>query len=403
MSKSIHFFSQTVFGQLISLIDRNLVSQAVFKTQSDRFCKGFYTWDHFVSMLFSSLSQCTSLREVVAGCLGLKGKAEHLGLQHLPRRSTLADANKQRTPEVFQSIYYGMLKKHSQFITDSRLKSSVEREVLIFDSTTISLFKNILKCVGPKSKNGKQKGGIKAHMMISANELVPQLIWFSEAATHDVRFLDKIDFKKDAIYVFDRGYPDYRRYEALTKLGGHYVTRLRDNATYETLEELHIADHIDPGIIKDEIIQIPIRKKGSAAILRKLTVRRIAYWDEKNQTTLIFLTNMLDVPPDQISELYKQRWKIELLFKNLKQNFPLKYFLGDNENAIIIQIWSALIANLLLTVISKKLSRSWAFSNMVSFARIHLFNYIHLIRFLNNPEKDWIKEIPADQIDLFSP
>jgi hypothetical protein len=403
MSKSIHFFSHTVFGQLISLVDRNLVSKAVFKTQADRFCKGFHTWDHLVSMLFCSLSQCTSLREVVAGCLGLKGKAEHLGLKHLPRRSTLADANKARTSEVFASVYYSLFKKYHQFITDSRVKIPVDKEVLIFDSTTISLFKNILKCVGAKSKNGKQKGGIKAHMMINANESVPQLIWFSAAATHDVRFLEKIAFKKDAIYVFDKGYPDYRRYEALTKMGSHFVTRLRDNATYETLKELQIAEHIDPGVIKDEIIQIPIRKKGSASILRKVTVRRIAYWNEVNQTILVFLTNMLDVPPDQISELYKKRWQIELLFKNLKQNFPLKYFLGDNENAIIIQIWSALIANLLLTVLSKKITRTWAFSNLASFVRIHLFNYIHLIRFLNNPEKDWIKEIPTEQLDMFSP
>lgn len=401
MSKSIHFFGQSVFGQLISLIDRSEVKSLIKKTGSDRFCKGFYTWDHLVSMLFCTLSNCTSLREVAAGCLGLKGKTEHLGLHRLPRRSTLSDANKLRTPKVFEMIYWSILKKYRSHISDSRLKKFFGKELYIFDSTTISLFKDILKCAGKRPKNGKQKGGMKVHTLLNADEQVPQLLWFSSAATNDICFWDKIEFKKNAIYVFDRGYIDYNRYDQLTKDEVSFVTRLKDNATFETEQELEIDDNVDPGVIKDEWIRLPIRNNGR--IVSWIKLRRVAYWDNDNQRVFAFLTNIKehDMNGGNIALLYKQRWQIELLFKQLKQNFPLKYFLGDNVNAIVIQVWCAMIANLLLTIMRERVKRKWSFSNLVSFTRLHLFNHIHLIRFLEDPEKDWQKELLQPQICLF--
>lgn len=398
MSKSIHFFSQTVFGQLISLIDRTLIESSVLQTQSDRFCKGFTTKDHLISMLFSSLSQCNSLREVVAGCLGLLGKKEQIGLKHLPRKSTLSDANALRTPKVFEMIYHGLLKQYRQFITDSRLKKLLEKELFIVDSTSISLFKDILKSVGKRPVSGKSKGGIKAHVMINASEMLPELVWFTSAAASDVPILDKIPYQKDAVYVFDRGYIDYLRWEKITLAGSYFVTRLKENATYQSLEELDIAEDVHDGILKDELIDLPVRVNGK--IQRTIKFRRVAFWDQKENRLLVFVTNMLEVRPDQIADIYKQRWQIETLFRSLKQNFPLKYFLGDNENAMIIQIWTAIIANLLLRVISEKLTRTWAYSNLVSFTRIHLFNFINLISFLNNPEKDWEVEM-QNQFSLF--
>jgi hypothetical protein len=401
MSKSIHFFGQSVFGQLISLIDRNKVKTAVNTSGSDHYCKGFYTWDHLVSMLFCTLSNCTSLREVAAGCLGLKGKTEHLGLSRLPRRSTLSDANRRRSPIVFEKIYYGILKKYRSSITDSRLKKLFGRELYLFDSSTIALFSDILKCAGRRPKTGKQKGGIKVHALLNPDEHVPQLLWYSSAATNDICFWDKIDFKQYGIYIFDKGYVAYDRYDKLTKDNVGFVTRLKENATFETLKEIDIPDEVDPGVIKDEWVQMPIRNRGK--IVRWIKLRRVAYWDDENKRVFVFLTNLdeKDIDGGQIALLYKQRWQIELLFKQLKQNFPLKYFLGDNENAIIIQIWCTMIANLLLTIIRGQIERRWSFSNIVSFTRLHLFNYIHLIRFLEDPEKDWEKEFLTPQIKLF--
>jgi hypothetical protein len=400
MGKSIFFFGQSVFGQLISLFDRFEVKKAIERTNSDRYCKGFYTWDHLVSMLFCTLGGCNSLREVAAGCLGLKGKTEHLGLKRLPKRSTLSDANKNRTPKVFELIYYTLLERYRPIISDSRFKEMFGREVKIFDSTTITLFKSILKAAGRKPKSGKEKGGIKVHTLINADENVPELVWFSSSATSDQVFWKKITFKKDTVYVFDKGYIDHTQYEKMAMAGSFFVTRLQNNATYEHLLELDIPDDVDPGVLKDEEIAIAIRKNGK--VLRTITFRKVAYWDEENARLFEFITNLKDIGADKIASLYKQRWQIETLFKQFKQNFTLKYFLGDNENAIIIQIWCSLIANLLITIIRKQLTRRWSFSNIVSFTRLHLFNYIHLLRFLEDPEKDWEKDLFNLQPTLFS-
>lgn len=400
MSKSIYFFGQSVFGQLISLIDKKQVDWLAKKTQTDRHCKGFTTWDHLVTMLFCSIGHCYSLREVVGGCLGLKGKSGHIGLTKLPRRSTLSDANKKRSCDVFEKIYQSLLKRYRADITDSRRKSNIDKEMYIIDSTTISLFRAILKCVGRKPANGKEKGGIKTHTLIKAEENVPDLVWYSSAATHDSRFWGKIEFKRDALYVFDMAYVDYEQYEQFTQQGIWFTSKLKDNASHSFVKEIPIDDAVDSRVIKDEWIQLPIRENGQE--IRSVLMRRVVYLNTETKEVIDYITNLGEhIKGEQIVDLYKKRWQIETMFKQLKQNFPLKYFLGDNENAIKIQIWCVLISNLLFTVIQKKIERKLSFSNMVSFCRLHLFNYIHLIRFLNDPEKDWEK-VAQNEPNLFS-
>lgn len=247
-----------------------------------------------------------------------------------------------------------------------------------------------MSCVGREPLNGKRKGGIKVHTQINLQENVPKLIWFSAATTHDKQFLKKLQLEKGKIAVFDRGYNDYKTFDAFSEKGIYFVTRLKSNASYVSIMENDIPDYLDDGVLKDEIIEVEIKEKGKFVKTTKL--RRIAYWDEENQRCFEFITNLIGMNAGHIALIYKKRWQIELLFKQLKQNFPLKFFLGDNENAIKIQIWCTLIVNLLLTVIHKKVKRRWAFSNLASFCRLHLFNYIHLIKFLENPEKDWLKE-----------
>src|SRR5690554_2198883 len=201
------------------------------------------------------------------------------------------------------------------------------------------------------------------------------------------------------IYVFDKGYNDYKAFEYFTSQKTGFVTRIKDNASYQKIENLDIQDHIHNGVLQDEIIEIEV-KKGKE--ITSLKLRKVTFYDRVNKREFEFLTNLFDLRADMIAALYKTRWQIELLFKQLKQNFPLKYFLGDNENAIKIQIYCVLIVNLLLAVIKKRLKRSWAFSNLVSFCKIHLFNYINLMKFLENPEKDWvIDKPPSEQLALF--
>lgn len=389
MDKSTHFFGQSVFGQLISLIDLRIISESSCECQSDRYIKRFTTKDHLISMLFCAFAKCTSLREVSGAMLGLSGKTKHFQLNHIPKRSTLSDANQRRDASVFGKIYNKLFFKYGHLISDSRIKDVINKQIEIFDSTTISLFKDILKCVGRNPENGRKKGGIKVHTVINVDETVPKMIWFTEAAKNDHILLEKLKLDANTIYVFDKGYNDYKAFKLFSEYHTGFVTRIKDNAVYETIETNSISEEIHSGVLEDQIIEVVVKEK---VLESKLKLRKIRFYDRVLKREFEFLTNLFEMRPDLVAAIYKLRWQIELLFKQLKQNFPLKYFLGDNENAIKIQIYCALIANLMMTVIQKSIKKSWAFSNLVSFCKIHLFNYIHLLRFLENPDKDWQKE-----------
>ncbi len=399
MNKTTYFFGQSVFGQLISLIEPNIISKASKICLSDRYVKKFKTKDHLISMLFCSFAKCTSLREVSGAMLGLSGKTKHFQLEHIPKKSTLGDANQRRDAEVFGRIYNELLRKYGHLISDSRIKDVINKQIEIFDSTTISLFNDVLKCVGRKPKNGKRKGGIKVHTIINVDETVPKLIWFTDSKTHDHILLDKLKMDCNTIYVFDKGYNDYSAFKRFSDNQTGFVTRIKDNAVYDTVCENEIEEHIHSGVLEDQIIELSVK---DGEIDSKLNLRKIRFYDRVLKREFEFITNLFEMRADLVAAIYKLRWQIELLFKQLKQNFPLKYFLGDNENAIKIQIYCALIANLLMTVIQKKLKRSWAFSNLVSFCKIHLFNYIHLLNFLENPDKDWQRaSYNEEQLFLF--
>jgi hypothetical protein len=399
MGKNKYFSTKSVFGQLISLIDDPMIQKVVKKHDSDRYVKHFKCQDHLFSMIFCSLEKCNSLREVAGGMVGLSDKKETVRINHLPKKSTLADANKGRKVEFFEEIYNNLLEKYSFVLSDSRVETALGKKVKIVDSTTISLFKDILKCVGRKATDGKSKGGIKSHSVINADEKVPSLVWFTPARTHDHKFLEKLKCDEHTVYIFDKGYNDYKAFAHFTQHNTGFVTRIKANAKYEVTQTNLIPENIHSGVLSDEIIEVEVNK-GSAKT--KLKLRKIKYYDREHKRSFEFISNLFEFRADTIAALYKIRWQIELLFKQIKQNFPLKYFLGDNENAIKIQIYCVLIVNLLMGVVKKSLKRQWSFSNLVSFCRIHLFNYIHLTKFLESPEIEWELDRENDgQLGLF--
>lgn len=399
MNNSTNFLGNSVFGQLISLIPKYQVQRAVNKYQSDKFTKRFSTWEHLVSMLFATASNTTSLRDVTNGFLGLEGKLQHLNLKRPPKRSTISDANKRRSYQVFEKIYYDLLAQYKPILSDSRFKNEFGKELSIIDSTTIFLFKDILKCVGRKPESGKRKGGIKVHMQIRPDYNSLVLVKFTDATTHDSNFMNDIEFTSDHIYVFDKGYNDYERFESFNTNQIPFVTRLKHNAAFRRKKEFELAADGNQSILLDEQIILPIRENGK--INRGLPLRRVVYWDDKHQVCYEFTSNIYDLSADQIALIYKSRWQIETLHKQLKQNQSLSYFLGDNVNAVIIQIWCALIWNLLLTVLQSQIKvKAWAFSNLASVIRLHLFNYINLSSFLKNPEKHY-HQIITQELNLF--
>jgi len=389
MGKNTHFIGQPIFTQLLFFINRSKVAKIAHQHDAERYVKKFNTYHHVVVMLFSVLEGYHSLREVILGLLSNAHKLSHLGLSHLVRRSTLSDSNARRKSAVFEAIYLDVYRKHRSSLADSRLTKQDMKRLYAMDSTTISLFKSILKGCGRSPKEGKKKGGIKAHTIINLHDNMPCFVRYTEAVRHDHMLLGEIQLPKYSIIVFDRGYVDYAQYQRFTDDDIYYVTRLKDNAVYECGEEYDIPEDADSGVLKDEEIFLSYGKK----IEKPHRSRRIAYWDRETQKLFVFLTNNFELKAEEIAQIYKKRWQIELLFKQLKQNFPLKYFLGDNQNAIEIQIWITMLANLLITLIRSKVKRKWAFSNLVSVIRQQLMNYINIYHFLENPEKCWLSII----------
>jgi hypothetical protein len=382
MNKSTNFSGTPIIKQILNYIEPSDISRTAKKYSSDRYYKKFKTFDHLVTMIYATLSGVSSLRELSTVMLACEGRISHLNIKNFPKRSTLSDANSKRTSEVFGAIYGTLHKRYASFLSDSSSLKCPVNNLKIVDSTTISLFSDILKGVGRNAINGQRKGGIKMHTMINAMEDVPCLVRFTSAATHDHTFLKELNLEKGSFVVFDKAYNDYNQYLEWTMNEIYFVTRQKYNAVYKTILEFDLDDKTSDAVLKDELISV--KKYG-----KSIELRRIAFWDSEKEKIYEFITNNQEISPDTVADIYKHRWQIETMFKRLKQNFPLKYFLGDSQNAIEIQIWTALIIQLLMLVIQRKIKRKWAYSNMVSVVRFHLMTYINLFKFLENPDKKW--------------
>lgn len=379
MDKVNFFTGQPVFTQILQLIPRAIISQVVRQHKSDHYCKKFLTYEHLVTMLYTSFHSCKSLREVVTGMMACTTKLQHIGMTCVPRRSTLSEANARRSHQLFADLYH---KLYAYFYPDSPKLSSIEKRLFIFDSTTISLFSEVMRGSG-QIPVGKRKGGIKAHVLIKADEDVPRFVCLTEAKENDNIFPAMLSLPKGSIVTFDRIYYGFKPLANWTNSHVTWVTRMHSLLAYSVQTQQQLTQQQrQEGIESDEQILL-----GAKARKDKLLARRIIYRDPVSGKLLIFLTNSFTMEAGSIAQVYKRRWQIESLFKRLKQNYPLKYFLGDNENAIKIQIWCALITDLLIKAIKDKVARKWSFSNIASMIRLHLMTYIHLIKFLQNPEK----------------
>ncbi|NSL85772.1 IS4 family transposase [Chitinophaga sp. Mgbs1] len=384
MNKGTYFTGQPIFSQLLSFVPRSLVTRMARTYNSDRYCKRFKTYDHLITLLYSIINQCSSLREVTTGMLAWEQRLIHLGIAHPPRRSTISDAGARRGTKVFEGIYLELLKRYDNFLPDSRI-SKRQSKLYLFDSTTITLFQDILKGAGKSSADGKRKGGIKVHTLVRSDQDVPCMIRFSSAAGADVSFLKKVVLPPGSIIVFDKGYRDYSTYNLLNEKKITWITRNSDTSIYKIITHYPINEYqVKKGVLADRQVELGHNHNKKAI---KVNARIITYKDKESGATFEFLTNNLSLAAATIADCYHKRWQIELLFKRLKQNYQLKYFLGDSPNAIKIQIWCTLIADLILKVIANNYKCKWAFTNLVGMVRLHMMTYLNLKSFIASPEK----------------
>ena len=395
MDKGTHFIGQPMCGQLIDLLDKEEILNYSCENGGERYVKHFDAYQHLAVMLYAVIKRFDSLREITDSMFPEARKLAHLGISMMPRRSTLSDANARRPERVFESVCRSLYSRYKgELSSDSRRHQvpSWLNRLQIINSATISLFSNLIfKGVGRLPMSGKKKGGIKVHTNIHANERVPSDIRFTSAATHDSFMPKPANYGNGDIIAMDRAHIDYSRFEELTNRGVVYFAKMKKNLVYGTLSGM---TSITPdGLMEMRIQNVEFTKKvnGRDVIKHKTLIIKYIDLNRKKPKLVHLLTNDMDMDPEDIIGIYKKSREIELVFKQLKQNFPLRYFYGQSANAIKTRIWVTLIANLLLMVIQRRIKRPWSFSGLATMIRIMLMYYVNCYTFLEEPEKDWAK------------
>lgn len=378
-------------GQLLGLLNKPEIRHLSKSGGYDRYVKKLDGYTHLVILLYAVLMGFDSIREIVIGMLAEARKLKHLGIDYMVRRSTLADANNRRSSRFFEDVYRMLYERYKKRLGLVSGAHSWESKLYVMDSTTISLFSNILKGAGRNPKKGKKKGGIKAHTMVKYEEGIPQMINYTSAATHDHFLLRDVRLPPGSIITFDRAYIDYDEFERLTMEGVTYVTKMKKNLRYDVNDsEIRVNDK---GLAVVRISRVRFSKMktvdGQATEMHH-DARLVEYWEEDTGKFVRLLTNDFSLEWEEIREIYRRRWSIEVMFRLLKSNFQLVYFYGDSVNAIEIQIWVTMIAFLLLQVVKSYVKKKWAFSNMVTYVRQCLMYYVDIYRFLENPEGEWL-------------
>ena len=391
MGEDKKFVGQPVLSQILNLVPSSLIHKANRKHQANRYYKRLPVRVHLVSLLYGVFSYCNGLRELCEGMLACEGKLLHLGLDKAPARSTLSDANTKRSYQVFETIYEGLLKQYHSFISDSRLKGLSIRNLKIIDSSTIQLFSEILRGVGRNRLDGaRKKGGIKVHAMMDAFSGVTEFVRMTEAREHDRKFLYHLKLTANSWLVFDKAYNVYHQFAKWTDQKIWFVTRMKDNADFHVTKVLvdKTKRKTAKGVLKEQYITVAVKQGG--LVTQRLKLRRIIFKTDDGKT-YVFITNNFTLPASQVAIIYKNRWMIELLFKQIKQNFPLRYFWGESSNAIKMQVYCVLIAQLLMVILRKQAATKKSFANMITVIRLHLTSYVELLEFIKDTYKAWRK------------
>lgn len=368
----------TLFGQIIQKLDRSIFKKLVKDHKTDKHQKGFDSWSHLISMLFCHFAKSESLRDISNGLRSATGNLNHLGNVHPPTKSNLGYQNKNRTWELFQDYYYKLSNHLGQQAGFKQVKFRIKSKIFLLDASTISLCLSLFDWAKYKTK----KGAIKLHTLLDFDGNLPAYVNITDGKTADNKGAYDIPLVKGSVIVADRFYNDFSLLNVWDSNGVYFVVRHKGNIRFETIKEKELPENRHPHLLKDEIIELTGYKSKKKYPKR---LRRVAIWDEKNKQVIEIITNHKSWCANTISELYKNRWDIEIFFRDIKQLLHIKSFIGTRQNAVMIQIWSALITILILKYLRALAKYNWYLSNLVAFLRLNLFVKIDLQKWLDEP------------------
>lgn len=380
----------SVFGQMLNIISRREFYKAVMETGAEKKAKGFTCWQQFVAMLFCQLGQAHSLREITGGLATCLGKLKHLGVERAPNRSTLSYANEHRPWQLYERVFYGLLDK-CRAITQGEKKFRFKNKLFSLDATVIELCASLFDW----AKYRQTKGAVKLHLLLDHDGYLPVFAHITEGKVHEVNIAREVFLPRGSIVVIDRGYVDYELFGRWTEEGVYFVTRQKGNADYRVIEQRPLP--YGRNILKDEVIELRGFYSQQKCPYR---LRRIEVWDEENEQVIVIVTNHLSFGSTTIASIYRDRWQIEIFFKTIKQNLKIKTFVGTSSNAVMIQIWTALIAILLLKYLKFRSTFGWSLSNLVAMLRYNLFTYRDLWEWINNPFETFPIVPDAEQLSF---
>jgi len=383
--------TRSLFSQILSVISRRDFERHVRDLQAERAAKGFGSWDQFVAMLFCQLAQAKSLREICDGLRCCLGKLNHLGVKEAPKRSTLSYANAHRPWRLYEAMFYEVLASCRTVAPGKPFR--FKNPLYSMDATVIDLCVTMFDW----AKYVRTKGAIKLHLLLDHDGYLPAYAYLTEGKVHDIRVARTLELPAGSIVAMDRGYHDFALFAKWTRAGVWFVSRLRSSSDYRVRQERKVPQHCN--ILADEIIEF-VGVRAEQRGIKGMLLRRVVARDPDTQVEIELLTNHLDFGASTISAIYKARWQIEQFFKALKQNLKVKTFVGVSTNAVHIQIWTALIAMLLLRYLAFKSRLKWALSNLVALLRWNLFSYRNLWEWINNPFEHRRDHDPPDQLLL---
>jgi hypothetical protein len=368
----------TLFSQIIGKLDRSKFKKLVKKRNSDKHQKGFDSWTHLVSMLFCQFAKSQSLRDISYGLKSATGNLNHLGIERSPSKSTIGYQNKHRDWRLFRDYYYCLLESLGQQPGFKQVKFKIKSKIFLLDSTTISLCLSLFDWAKYKTA----KGAVKMHTLLDFDGNLPAYINVTNGKTADNKGAYELPLLKGSVIVADRFYNDFSLLNVWDSKGVYFVIRHKDNIKFSTVKEKELPDNRHQHILKDEIIELTGLESKKKYPHR---LRRVAIWDEQNQQIIEVITNQMSWTANTVSELYKSRWQVEIFFREIKQLLHIKSFIGTSENAVMIQIWTALITILILKALKAAAKFKWHLSNLVAFIRLNIFVKIDLQQWLDQP------------------